>query len=199
MGIIKSINISKVKEDERILLEGIKANNKMCQKIFFETYYGLVMGVAKRYFKNEDERWNVVNDTFMKVFKNISSYENGTNINAWIRKYATFTALEEFRKHKIIFEEINEEFIETNFEMNLPSSHIEYEELFDCLMELPISSRMVFDLYVFEGFKHQEIALKLNISEGTSKWHLNNARKRLQEIINEKYILENSNLLVNGK
>ncbi|MBX7227281.1 MAG: RNA polymerase sigma factor [Chitinophagales bacterium] len=171
--------------EDPLIFKGISNNDETCQKKFFEAYFGIVMGVARRYFKNEDERWNVVNDTFLKVFKNIQSYQLGTNIIAWLRKYATLTALEEIKRKKISFEELTEFMASDNFhEMILPDTPLNVEDLLDLLVELPPSSRTVFNLFAIEGYKHNEIAEMLQISIGTSKWHLNHARKILQEKIN---------------
>lgn len=144
------------------------------------------MRVAYRYKKNKDDAAILVNDSFLKVLTNLEKYSLDKPLEPWIRRIVINTAIDDFRKnekhndlitaHDYIenfSEAATEEKVESKF--NLEAMHIAIQNL------LPAASRIVFYLYAIDGFKHEEIAQKLSITENTSKWHVKTARKILKE------------------
>lgn len=187
---IPSHNISSlenVRQDERKMLLGIilgcVEKKRSAQELLYKKYYGKMMALCLRYFKNKDDAKDAMNMGFLKVFQNIHLFDEDKNLEAWIYTIIQRTALDLVRKQikiKNIETEISEQsaFVEPEILQNLY-----VQDLMLLLNQLPDTSRLVFTLYAIENFKHYEIAKELSISEGTSKWHVNNARKLLKELI----------------
>lgn len=135
-----------------------------------------------RYTKNEEDAVEVLNNGFLKVFNNIHRYERGkASLYTWIRTIIINSCLDfiKSRQNKEPYKELDET-------VHIPSdviSKIKADELLHLIRRLPPVTQAVFNLYVIEGYGHKEIGQLLNISEGTSKWHLSEARKSLQKMI----------------
>ncbi len=135
-----------------------------------------------RYAKSEDVAMLIINDGFLKVFKQIHTYKGEGSFEGWIRRICFRCLSDHFRKEKsylsfMVFDEFEKK------DSTNALNNIYYEELIGLLERLPFASARVFRLYAIEGFKHREIAELLQISEGTSKWHLSEARAALKEIL----------------
>ena len=180
--------------DERILLEQCRNQNRSAQKVLYERHYHKMMPVCQRYLKSEDDALEVMNDAFLKVFSKIHQYKSEGSLEAWIKRIVINSAIDFVRKNK----SYRSNFIRTNEfhlygspdesdEEELPDESYDFskEEIFVMVGDLPPATRVVFNLFVLEQFTHKQIAGKLSISEGTSKWHLSNARKILKEKINK--------------
>ena len=147
------------------------------------------MGICLRYTKNDEDAVEVMNNGFLKVFKNIQRYESlQASLYTWIRTIIINSCLD-FIKQKQKLEtpdELSEE-VEVHI---LPEvfSKMKTAELLQQVRRLAPATQAVFNLYVIEGYNHKEIGALLRISEGTSKWHLSEARKTLQQLIKEANI-----------
>ncbi len=136
-----------------------------------------------RYTSDQDKAMIIVNDGFLKVFKKLNTYQGKGSFEGWIRRIV-FNALSDYFKKEnrylkfLILEEKDKPQLSTN------SDNLYYEDLLSMIDQLPYASSEVFKLYAIEGYSHKEIAQKLSISDGTSKWHLSEARKKLKELIN---------------
>lgn len=129
----------------------------------------------------------MLNDGFIKVFKNLSKYDFSRPFKAWIRAIFIHNCMDHYRKNKTLnynipIEEITDHGYETNIIDDLAA-----DELLQLIKILSPVYRMVFTLYVVEGYNHREIADILGIQEGTSKSNLRDARKKLQQMITQKY------------
>lgn len=171
------------------IIKDCKANNRGAQEKLYQTYYRYAMSISLPYVNSEDEAQEVVNDGFIKVFMNIHQYDKKRSFKGWFRRILINTAIDTFRKNKSHYNQI--EFGETqigNFDDNI-IDRMSAEEILDLVQHLPQAYKIVFNLYVIEGYKHHEIAKILNISVGTSKSNLSKARNKLKEsiqILNEK-------------
>jgi len=141
------------------------------------------MGICLRYSRNHEEAVEIVNDGFIKIFGKLNHYTKGLSFKGWLRKVMVNSAIDYYRKNEKHYH-------------SLDISHGQYEEAAESVLDklsereiiaviqsLPPSYRMVFNLHVIEGFKHDEIAHLLNISTGTSKSNLAIARSKLQKIL----------------
>ena len=128
---------------------------------------------------------------FLKIFQNINSYTNEGNFEGWMHRIIVNECLMELRKKKAIFLNIDEHPKEVASDINPTQSDGSALQLLDLL---PEGCKVVFILYVIEGFKHKEIAEQLGISEGTSKSQLNLAKSKLKDLL-EKYPNLKANLL----
>lgn len=148
-----------------------------------------MVSVCIRYTKNESDAVEVLNNGFLKVFKSIDKYEPAqASLYTWIRTIVINSCLDFIKskqrqeKHK----ELNES-VEVHIDPEAIKK-INSEALLQMVRQLPPATMAVFNLYVVEGFKHKEIATLLNVTDGTSKWHLSEARKLLQKMIQQQDI-----------
>jgi len=150
-----------------------------------------MMTICLRYTKNDLDALEVMNSGFYKVFKNIAKYHpKQASIYTWIRKIIINTCLD-FISSKEKNGEVGELNEETHIDLS-PSiiSKMSADEILILVRQLPPATQAVFNLNVMEGYSHGEIAQMMKISSGTSKWHLYEARKRLQKMINDRQINE---------
>lgn len=148
--------------------------------MLFEHYAGRMMTVCRRYASDSTEAEDMLQESFIRVFNNISQYRFEGSLEGWIRRIVIHTALRILQKKKIRFAEINEELdIEQSLGVDGISS-LSAEELLKLISGLPDGYRVVFNLYVLEGYDHNEIAAMLEINAATSRSQLSKARKVLQ-------------------
>lgn len=168
----------------RLIIDGCVRGNSGSQKRLYEDFYGFGMNVALRYSNNKAQAQEILNDSFLKVFKNIEMYDPSYPFSSWLKKIITNTAIDYYRKYK----KHNELIIDTD---NVPDRNYEEARVFadeetdmlPIIQKLPPAYRMVFNLYVMEEYKHHEIAELLNISVGASKSNLARAKGKLKEMI----------------
>lgn len=125
----------------------------------------------------------IVNDGFMKIFRKLDKYSPGLSFKGWLRKVMINSAIDYYRRNEKHYHslDISHGKYETSGETILDK--LSEQDIIEAIQRLPPSYRMVFNLYVIEGYKHQEIANQLNISVGTSKSNLAIARNKLQKIV----------------
>lgn len=182
------MNYSQYSSDKE-LISGCVKQERLAQKYLYQKYYGKMLGIAMRFAKGRDEANDILNRGFLKVFNKIEKYEPTGSFSGWIAKIIWRTALDYIRSQAKYKKETD---IETVYDLGVSSTALDdliAEDLFKVIQTLPPASRAVFSLYVVDGYKHQEIAKLLNISEGTSKWHLSDAKKKLRKRLTNGYAL----------
>jgi len=151
----------------------------------------MMKGICLRYSQDETESEDILQEAFIRVFKNLDKYSEKGPLGAWIRKITVNTALENYRKNKSIKQQLSNVLELTDLNPIAPDNAIEQlnlEELLRKIQALPTGFRTVFNLYAVEGFNHQEIGELLGISEGTSKSQYSRARLLLRKMIEEEVI-----------
>ena len=149
-----------------------------------------MFAVCFQYSKTREEAEDTFHEGFLKVFENIKHFAKSGSLEGWIRRIMVNTAIEKYRKNQRLFVVVNiddhVEYANTYYEDEL-LSQIAAADLLKIIQQLPPAYKMVFNLYVFEGLKHREIAKRLGISEGTSKSNLYEAKLILKKqiIIND--------------
>ena len=145
-----------------------------------------MMNFCLRYTKNEMDAMEVLNSGFYKVFKNIHQYDpDKASLYTWIRTIIINNCLDFIRvKEKNIKAEELDKAEEIELEPEIISK-MKSVDLLEMIRQLPTATQTVFNLYVIEGYTHKEIGQMVGISEGTSKWHLSEARKILKQLIQE--------------
>ena len=143
-----------------------------------------MVSLCLRYTKNEVDAVEALNNGFLKVFNNIQRYDPGkASLYTWIRTIVINSCLD-FLKVKAKHEQYYE--IESAQDVQIDAEAInkmEVTRLLQMIRQLPPATQAVFNLYIIDGYNHKEIGQMLKISEGTSKWHLSEARKSLQQMI----------------
>ncbi len=176
------------------LIQGCKLSNRLAQKNLYERYFGKMYGIAMRYTQNQEEALEILNNSFLKVFTSLDKYEDNNNLAGWIARIVFNTAID-FVRRNTKYRKVMDFNVQNNAAVGNGSiENLQVEYLYRLIQKLPPSSRTVFNLYVIDGYKHKEIAELLEISVGTSKWHLANARKELQSMINSRYNYEKEQL-----
>lgn len=170
------------------LLDGSLANKRKAQEALFRHFYGFAMSIALRYSRDDMDAADIVSHAFIKIFKSIHSFDSTKgSLPAWIKKIVVNEGLDHIKSRTRFSENVE---LETVPEPQINNSVIEQmgaEEIMEIVKKLPPATHAVFVLHAVEGYNHREIAEKLNISEGTSKWHLSEARKFLQQQLSTIY------------
>ena len=152
--------------------------------MLYEQYKQQLINLAMRYADSRASAEDIFQDAFVKIFNNIKSVKEPEALFFWIRKVVIHTAINHYKKEKnrMFHEDIDDvqESMTDNFDA---LSQINANELLSMVNEMPDGYRLVFNLYVMDGFKHHEIAEALGISENTSKTQLRKARLHLQKRI----------------
>ncbi len=177
------------KMTEQEIIKGCIKNDRRSQNALYKLYYPLMSSVALRYSNNQEEAVQKMNGGFFKVLTNINKYDNQYAIATWIRNILVNHMIDEFRKEKKYIANIHlsdfDEIVAVDF--NDGERNLEEQELRSLLKALPDVTQKVFNMYAIDGYKHREIADYLGISEGTSKWHVSNARIKLKVLIEQLY------------
>lgn len=160
------------------LIKAAQSNKRSAQQALFEMYAPKMLSVCRYYIKDLHNAEEVMLDGFFKVFTNILQFQFKGSFEGWIRKIMVREAISFIRKQKQVeFVSDYEQISNVNLDFEY---HFETEQLQQLIDNLPEGYKMVFVMYAIEGYKHQEIAEMLNISEGTSKSQLFKARQLLQ-------------------
>jgi RNA polymerase sigma factor (sigma-70 family) len=175
------------------LLEGCAVQERSSQRKFYSIFYGYAFSTCHRYIAREEEIIEVVNDGFLKIFNEIRNFKPHydsleNSLKGWIRRILINTAIDHVRKsrHRYLFVHDQGEAVE-----NIPIAatgleRLSHKELLEMITKLTPAYRMVFNLYVIDGYSHEEISQMLNIAVGTSKSNLAKARQNLQKMIINK-------------
>lgn len=175
-----------IKEDDNIeaIISGCRKGNRKAQEKLYKNFYRAMITLCLRYTKNEMDAVEVLNNGFLKVFRHIDRYDPAqASLYTWIRTIIINSCLD-FIKAKQKTEQPKE--LNEAMDVHIPADvvgKIKAMELLCLVRQLPPATQAVFNLYVMEGYNHKEIAQLLTISVGTSKWHLSEARKSLQQKI----------------
>jgi RNA polymerase sigma-70 factor (ECF subfamily) len=163
---------------------------KQDRKAEYELYkltYSYLMSICMRYSRDKDSASGALNMGYLKILNNLKTYRPEIPFKAWIRRIMVNTLIDEYRKNKREREKVTyvEEYYDSSdfSEVNEALARIDYKHLLDQINILPDATKKVFNLFAIDGFSHKEIGELLGISEGTSKWHLNAARQKLKEYI----------------
>jgi len=176
---------------ERKLIKGCKANNRGAQEGLYKLYYEDMLRLCFRYLRSDELAQEALNMGFLKVFQHIQLFDpNKGELGAWIRTIVVRSCIDLGRKEARFdtvssLEETEEYFIEPTVLDKLYA-----EDLLQLVRRLPVATQLVFNLAVIDGYSHQEIAKQLAIREGTSRWHLAEAKKQLRDMVN-KVIIDN--------
>lgn len=170
------------------ILKACASNDRRAQKQLYEYCFKFLMPVCLRYHSNNEDARSSLNMAFLKIIKSLGEVElESLNFNAWSKRITTNTLIDEYRKSKNHTTHYLSKETERELDVLGGNTQNEAESDFGCvaifklLEQIPEISAKVFNLYVIDGYSHREISELLNMSEGTSKWHLSTARKLLRE------------------
>jgi len=170
---------------EQEIIKGCLKKDRVYEEYLYKQYYSMFLSICMRYAKDIQNAKQLLNDGFVKIFMSIGSFRNEGSFEGWMRKIIVNTCLEyikskDFKKNSLT---VHTDVIDNEEGMvvyNEAQKKIDAHELIALLQGLPPVTRVVFNLFAFEGYNHNEIAALLSISIGTSSWHVHNARNILK-------------------
>ncbi len=169
-------------QEETEIIKLAVENNRQAQQQIYSRFSSKMLSVCRQYIKDIQLAEDVMITAFMKVFTNLSKFENKGSFEGWIRRIMVNECISYLRVQKKVKFTEDEIYIEESF--NTIDSKFSTDQIQFLIDALPDGYKMVFNLYAIEGYKHNEIAKMLGINEGTSKSQLSHARKMLQTQIN---------------
>ncbi len=176
--------MSKTSYTEEALVAGCVKNDRRCQEALYRKYFPKMRSMVYRYTTDKEVAMEIINNGFLRVFKKIDTFSFNGSLEGWVRKLVFHSVSDYFKRTSkyselIVFEE-RDATATTDLVNNLYM-----DDLLKIVKMVPKASQTVFTLYAIDGFTHPEIAEKLGISVGTSKWHLSEARKKLKVLLNQ--------------
>lgn len=180
------------KPDLDVILRGCRQRQRQDQHSLYKLFYPYGLSIAIRYVDDKDQAISVVNDAFLKVFKNIKQFKEGSVFKPWFRKILVNTAINQLKKQQKYRKEIAMDEAKDIADREEILSQINYRELVALVQSLTSSYRTVFNMYVIDGFRHDEIAKTLGITVSTSKSNLARARRKLRDILQHKIEVNNA-------
>ena len=172
MKIIKLYN-------EKLLIQKAIHNSREAQQHLFTKYSPKMLGVCRQYVKDLQHAEDLLLSGFLKVFTNLSQFKHEGSFEGWIRRIMVNTCISHLRKKNLVVLADDDFIFNDAATDSLENTSV--EDIQNLIDKLPEGYKMVFNLFAIEGFKHTEIAIKLGVSESTSKTQLFRARKLLQE------------------
>jgi RNA polymerase sigma-70 factor (ECF subfamily) len=170
----------------RSLIRGCLKNDRKSQRDLYQHFYAYGLSICFRYSDDREEAVELLNEAFMKIFLNLKKFDLTKPFTPWLRKILINTCINNFKKKKIAFTEELEELKSHQGSEDILAG-ISYQEILGFIRKLSPAYRAVFNLYVIEGYKHEEISKMLNISVGTSKSNLAKAKNNMQIILRDYF------------
>lgn len=177
------VKVISLHRDETEIIKLAAQNNRHAQQKIYTKHSPKMLSICRQYVKDVHQAEDVMITGFMKVFTHLGNFEGKGSFEGWIRRIMVNECISYLRVQKKVSFMEDESYTEDTF--NNIESQFSVEDIQSLIDSLPEGYKMVFNLYAIEGYKHQEIAKMLGISEGTSKSQLSHARKMLQEQINK--------------
>jgi len=176
------------------LLERCRKDERKAHYELYTMCFSFILSISRRYYVNREDMESSLNQVFLKIVKNISAYlkkRDDVPFELWVRRIAINHIVDEFRRSKKYRESLDYRELHEAEEIH-PVIHPAFdseqlEEITDAISQLPVMNRTVFNLFVVDGYKHEEIAEMLKISAGTSKTHLHRAKKKLREMLESEW------------
>ena len=169
-------------------MDGCKQGDRQAQNQFYKLYSKAMYNIAYRITNNELDAEDVLQESFVSAFRNMDSYRGTASIGAWLKRIVINNSLTAVRKRKVDLTpvEAHDELVDFSDSENDDMLYLNVERIRNAIQLLPDGYRVVFSLYLMEGYDHKEIASILNISESTSKSQYNRSKKKLQKILREE-------------
>lgn len=166
-------------------LQACIRGDRLAQKQFFERYKGKMFALCLRYANSREDAEDILQDGFVKVFRDLKQYSGVGNLEGWVRKVFVNTALQHLQKQKrqFVFSELEDQDVPDIEPESYLADESMAKNMIRILQELPTGFRTIFNLHVLEGYSHPEIAEILGISVGTSKSQLLRAKAHFKKLL----------------
>ncbi len=170
------------------LIEACRKGNQIAQMQIYDKYCQAMFTIACRYLKNEEDANDAIQEGFLKAFINIGKYKLESTFGAWLKRIIINQCLDVLKKRKIEFSSDEVEKLQIieddywNFDRSISKS-----EILSAIEQLNQKHKIVVQLYLIEGYDHQEISQILDIPVKTSRTHLSRGKSKLKELLKQKY------------
>lgn len=178
--------------DEKLqnAIKGCLNHDRRAQKALYDLCFSPLMAICLRYQKNREDAVALLNEAFLKILTHLHLFDASKPFLTWAGTITVRTAIDLHRKNIKTQHDYLDDQHTPEQDIIAVAGSLNLEEILEIVQQLPISERLVFNLFEMEGFAHQEIALQLNISERSSKRLLHNAKIRLKQwILNQQFVL----------
>lgn len=165
------------------LIENCKVNDTQAQSELYKLFSSKLFSISLKYSRNYAEAEDNLQDAFLTIFDKIEQYKHKGSFEGWLKRITVNTVLQRYRSEKV-FDIVNEDITE-DVAMEIDEEDISIDYLLQIIQELPDRYRLVFNLYVLDGYSHKDIADMLDITIGTSKSNLARARQILKTTIED--------------
>ncbi len=169
---------------DKKLIKNCLKNDRRSQNELYKELFSFLMNICIRYKSNYDDAGAALNTIYLKVLKGLETYNHDKAMLPWVKTIAVRHLIDEYRserRHEAVALDDVPSYSVNGYSVSQDKLNV--DDILSMLAKLPINSRSVFNLFVLDGYKHKEIADMLGMSEGNSKWHLNQARTQLQQMI----------------
>ena len=175
--------------EELLLLQACLGGKENDQRRFFEHFYHLVYKTVRKYLSNPKDLEETINDSFLKIFKSLSSFDSDkSSLPTWIKRVSINAAIDKYRKLSRRPEELSvDEALVASYNDPGIIDQLSYSDILNLVEGLPIIHKTVFFLYEIEGFSHKEIAESVGVSEAVSRSYLSRAKMKLRELLIKNY------------
>ncbi|WP_191967842.1 RNA polymerase sigma factor [Rhizosphaericola mali] len=164
-------------------------NDRIAQEKLYRSFFGLFYTIAKDYVADHELVTEIINQAFLKIFVNIATFDEKKGpFEGWSKRILQNVCIDIYRreKNRPFTEEISDESAQGYFNEQTHST-IFNEDMAKVFQQLPDMTRKVCQMYLVEGYPHKEIGEVLGLSESTSRWHLMEGKKKLRELLKDKY------------
>ena len=171
--------------DEKDLIQKCIQGNLIAQKSLYHLYSKKFYAICLRYAKHEEVAQDILQDSFIKIFTKINTFKGEGSFEGWMKRIVIHTSIEYYRR-----KESWQEYDALSSDVSFADTYeldVDMETILKWIQELPDGYRVVFNMYVIEGYSHSEIAQELGISEGTSKSQLFKAKALMKSKIDKYY------------
>lgn len=179
----------------RDIVEKCKRGNRRAQFELYRLYSRAMYNVCLRMSRNEQDAEDLLQNSFVDVFTKLHTFRYQSSVGAWIKRITVNNCINHLKRNRLFFEELEERHAETpskeEGEAESFSSALQVEAVKEAIQLLPDGYRVVFSLYLLEGYDHKEIAEILEITEATSKSQYSRAKKKLKELLQSQKLTSN--------
>lgn len=173
--------------DDQELISACLRNSRKAQEQLYRKYARIMLHVCLTYCADRDQAKDILQEAFIKAFRNLGSFKPGNSLEGWLRRIVVNTAIDQLRKsRKWSFITSTGHLDDPEDMEELPVFPYSTDQVLGLVRELPPGARTVFNLFALDDLSHKEIASRLNISEGTSKSQYKRARDLLQQWLKER-------------
>jgi RNA polymerase sigma-70 factor (ECF subfamily) len=169
----------------KILIRHCRKNKIVYQEKLYRYYYGYVFSICSRYSNSKEETFEMLNDSFLKVFSKINKFDDKQKFKPWLRKVTINASIDYFRKYKDYKNALSIESYEIGQDDGAIFGKLNADDIISIMGELPDIFRLIFNLYEIDGYSHKEISEKLKIPEGTSRSYLTRAKEKMRDLIHK--------------